>query len=115
MRTDLVSPPQPLLDERALHLTGFVENEATFLSLSLYRLAQTCEGISGRSLRKIPILAFSSLLEAGHTGVNQISVGASDFIQSLEQVAQQQFKEREELQVNSCKSDSNKFRGKLLD
>ena len=114
MRLDLVSPPQPLLEERALHLTGFVENEATALSLSLYRLAQTCEGISGRGLRKLPLLAFSSLLESRQGGTDALSVGAAEFIQSLELVARQQFKEREDLQKNSCQMES-KFRGKLQD
>ena len=113
MRLALVSPPQPLLEERALHLTGFVENEATALSLSLYRLAQGCEGISGRSLRKLPLLAFSSLLEEGRQGgTDTLSVGTAEFIQSLEMVARQQFKEKEELQANSCQLEA-KCRGKL--
>ena len=113
MRLDLVSPPQPLLEERALHLTGFVENEATALSLSLYRLSQNCEGISGRSLRKLPLLAFSSLLETRVGDTH--SVGAADFIQSLELIARRQFKDREELQMNSCQMETGKFRGKLQD
>ena len=103
MRAGLVSPPQPLLDERALQLTGFVENDVTRLSLSFYRVSQSCEGMSGRSLRKLPFLAYSSLLSSGQG--DQVSVGASEFIQALEINVQQQMKEKEELQLNSGKSD----------
>ena len=36
---------------------GFIENDATRSSLQLRELAMKSEGLSGRSLRKVPFLA----------------------------------------------------------
>uniref|UniRef100_A0A2P2IE83 Pachytene checkpoint protein 2 homolog n=1 Tax=Hirondellea gigas TaxID=1518452 RepID=A0A2P2IE83_9CRUS len=51
--------PCHLLTLRQLQITNMVENEATKLSLQLWNIARCSAGLSGRSLRRMPFLAYS--------------------------------------------------------
>lgn len=58
-KVGLISGYEPcrLLTLRQLQITNMVENEATKASLVLWDIAKCSDGISGRSLRKLPFLA----------------------------------------------------------
>ena len=78
---------------RELQLTGYEERPATAYSLMLWKIAGLCNGMSGRTIRKMAYLAlalFSSVADKG-------SVKISEFLQSLEQAVEKQRKDREEL------------------
>ena len=78
---------------RELQLTGYEDRPATAYSLMLWKIAELCNGMSGRTIRKMAYLAlalFSSVADKG-------SVKISEFLQSLEQAVEKQRKDREEL------------------
>ena len=78
---------------RELQLTGYEDRPATVYSLMLWKIAGLCNGMSGRTIRKMAYLAlalFSSVADKG-------SVKISEFLQSLEQAVEKQRKDREEL------------------
>ena len=82
-----------IVNLRELQLTGYEDRPATVYSLMLWKIAGACNGMSGRTIRKMAYLAlalFSSVADQG-------SVKISEFLQSLEQAVEMQRKDREEL------------------
>ncbi|KAL6064592.1 Pachytene checkpoint protein 2 [Balamuthia mandrillaris] len=60
MRVSIISPRQVLLDYHSVLLfKQEEENKLTKSSLHLLRIASLCEGVSGRSLRKLPFVALA--------------------------------------------------------
>ncbi|XP_038056236.1 pachytene checkpoint protein 2 homolog [Patiria miniata] len=90
MRARIISPAQQLLDLRALEVMRFIENDATKLSLKLKEIACKSEGLSGRTLRKLPFLAHALYVKA-----NPVSL--EDYLNALSDAVDKQFKERQQL------------------
>jgi len=78
---------------RELQLTGYEERPATSYSLMLWKIAGSCIGMSGRTIRKMAYLALALFSNVADNG----SVKTSEFLQSLEQAVDKQRKDREEL------------------
>lgn len=101
-----IPPLASLFSLDSLRLTRFVEGAATCDSLRLWRLAQRCCGLSGRSLRKLPFLAVARL--AGQAEVRAAAaVTLSQFMAALEATVVSQFRERQELASTSSTSTSS--------
>ncbi|XP_022099590.1 pachytene checkpoint protein 2 homolog [Acanthaster planci] len=88
MRARIISPAQQLLDLRALEVMRFIENDATKLSLKLKEIACKSEGLSGRTLRKLPFLAHALFVKA-----NPVSL--EDYLAALSGAVDKQFEERQ--------------------
>ncbi|KAJ8041863.1 Pachytene checkpoint protein 2-like [Holothuria leucospilota] len=87
MKTGIISPPQQILDLRALEVVRFMENDATKHSLKLREVAQKSYSLSGRTLRKLPFLAHALFIQ-------KPTVTLEVFLEALERAVQQQFEER---------------------
>ncbi|XP_078690105.1 pachytene checkpoint protein 2 homolog [Branchiostoma floridae x Branchiostoma belcheri] len=90
MRAGIISPPQQLLDLRALEVMRFAENNATRHSLRLRELAQRSVGLSGRTLRKLPFLAHALF-------VRTPTISLEDFLEALSLAVDRQHEERKGL------------------
>ncbi|XP_033632108.1 pachytene checkpoint protein 2 homolog [Asterias rubens] len=90
MRARIIDPAQQLLDLRGLEVMRFIENDATKLSHRLKEIAFKSEGLSGRTLRKLPFLAHALY-------VKTTPVSLEDYLSALSDAVDKQFKEREEL------------------
>ncbi|XP_013381834.1 pachytene checkpoint protein 2 homolog [Lingula anatina] len=90
MRSGIISPPQQLIDMRALEVMRFSENNATKLSLRLRQIAIKSEGLSGRTLRKIPFLSHAMYLQRPATTLEE-------YLGALSRAVDRQFEERLDL------------------
>ncbi|XP_046572427.1 pachytene checkpoint protein 2 homolog [Haliotis rubra] len=90
MRSGIISPAQQLLDLRDLEVMRFIENDATRLSLHLRNVAIKSQGLSGRTLRKLPFIAHAMF-------VQRPTVTLDNFVEYLSKTVDLQFKEREDL------------------
>lgn len=90
IRAGIMSPLQQLFDLRALELMKFTENDATKFSLKLREIAVQSQGLSGRTLRKLPFLA-----HAMH--IQKPTMTLEEFLCALSKTVTKQFQEREEL------------------
>ncbi|XP_065180092.1 pachytene checkpoint protein 2 homolog [Sycon ciliatum] len=97
MRTGIIAPPQQLLGMRDLEVLKFVENDATRHSLKLFELSKRSEGLSGRTLRKLPFLAHVNSMS------NQ-AVSLDVFMEALSMTITRQFEERSDMQRTSADS-----------
>ncbi|XP_070575837.1 pachytene checkpoint protein 2 homolog [Ptychodera flava] len=91
MRAGIITPVQQLLDMRALEVVRFIENDATRLSLRLRDIAIKSQGLSGRTLRKLPFLAHAMYIQNS-------TVTLEDFLSALTKVVERQFEERNSLE-----------------
>jgi len=92
VRTSLVGG-EKVMSLRELKLAGWVSGPSTLHSLQLWEIANSCMGMSGRTIRKMAFLAlalFSDLAEK-----RTVSVGV--FLDSLKQAVDKQIKDRGEL------------------
>ncbi|KAK7491376.1 hypothetical protein BaRGS_00017354 [Batillaria attramentaria] len=90
MRVGIISPAQQLLELRALEVMRFVDNSATRPSLHLREIAIKSEGLSGRTLRKLPFMAHAMFIQGG-------SVTVETFLHCLSQAVDQQFADQAHL------------------
>ncbi|XP_064641181.1 pachytene checkpoint protein 2 homolog [Lineus longissimus] len=90
MRAGIITPAQQLLDLRALEVMRYVENDATRLSLKLREVAMHSEGLSGRTLRKLPFIAQAVYIQ-------KPTVSMDVFLDALKLTAHRQFQERDDL------------------
>nr|QIC49979.1 putative pachytene checkpoint protein 2 [Actinia equina] len=90
MRTGIISPAQQIIDLRGLEVLRFVHNDATHLSLELKEIAKKSQGLSGRTLRKIPFLAHALFSQTSTLTLEQ-------FLNALERTVERQFFEKENL------------------
>ena len=81
------------LSLRDLQLSEMEETEASKPSLMLWELAGKCVGLSGRSVRKISMLALALFSPAGEGLV----LSLTEFVTSLGQAADRQLRDREQL------------------
>uniref|UniRef100_A0A0P4VZI3 AAA+ ATPase domain-containing protein n=1 Tax=Scylla olivacea TaxID=85551 RepID=A0A0P4VZI3_SCYOL len=58
-RTGIVESSETLFSFRDLETMNMIVNEATKLSMKLLEIAEKSEGLSGRTLRKLPFLAYA--------------------------------------------------------
>ncbi|CAH1779925.1 unnamed protein product [Owenia fusiformis] len=91
MRAGIISPPQQLLDLKALKMMNFVKNELTSLSLMLRQIAIESYGLSGRTLRKLPFIAHATFLQSS-------KVGLEKFLSALDLAVKKQFSDRNDLE-----------------
>eukprot|EP01135_Chromosphaera_perkinsii_P001229 Nk52_evm2s163 gene=Nk52_evmTU2s163 len=66
MRTKLISPHERILDMKDVEVLAFNDSPVTRPSLRLWHAAQKATGISGRTVKKVPFIAYSLL---GHPAV----------------------------------------------
>ncbi|XP_005090335.1 pachytene checkpoint protein 2 homolog [Aplysia californica] len=85
----VISPTHQLLDIRALEVTRFIENSATVYSLKLYNIASKSQGLSGRTLRKLPFMAHALFLRGS-------PVTLEEYLEAMSRTVDHQFKERED-------------------
>jgi len=90
MRTGIIAPSEQLFDLKTMKLMNYTENDATRLSLRLWKIAELSEGLSGRTLRKLPFLAHALYLQADSTGLER-------YLEALHLAVKKQFLEREQL------------------
>ncbi|XP_050395738.1 pachytene checkpoint protein 2 homolog isoform X1 [Patella vulgata] len=90
MRTGVICPAQQLLDLRSLEIMRFIENEATSVSLQLRNIALKSQGLSGRTLRKLPFIAHAMFIQKS-------TVGLEEYMLALSKAVDHQFKERQDL------------------
>ncbi|XP_062500727.1 pachytene checkpoint protein 2 homolog [Corticium candelabrum] len=91
-RVGIIKTGEKLLDLRALDILRMAENPITRLSLRLLDIARQSNGFSGRTLRKLPFLAYALYFKGGN-------VTAEMFLDMLEAVVQKQHKDRENMDV----------------
>ncbi|XP_071444081.1 pachytene checkpoint protein 2 homolog isoform X1 [Hetaerina americana] len=77
LRVGIITPVEKIFPIRSLQLTKFEENDATRLSIQLLAIARASEGMSGRTLRKIPFLAHAHFIQSS-------VVPLEDFMKALE-------------------------------
>ncbi|KAJ5078626.1 intein-containing pachytene checkpoint protein precursor [Anaeramoeba ignava] len=64
MRVGIITPRRSLLDCESIELLrDSKKNETTNSSLLFYQIAEKCEGYSGRTLRKLPLITHSFFLQ----------------------------------------------------
>lgn len=100
MRTGLVAPRQQLFSHRSLLAMDFAENAATRFSVRLWEVVSACQGISGRSLRKLPFLACAAAAASAAASVALNSGGAmecDEFLNGLMAAARWQIRETDRL------------------
>ncbi|BFZ13394.1 hypothetical protein BsWGS_16433 [Bradybaena similaris] len=90
MKCGIISPAHQLIDIRALEVTRFMENSATFSSLKLYHIAKKSEGLSGRTLRKLPFIAHALFLQG-------CPVTLDSYLEALSTAVDRQFHEQQDL------------------
>ncbi|XP_076470608.1 pachytene checkpoint protein 2 homolog [Babylonia areolata] len=90
MRVGIIHPAQQLLELRALEVMRFVENNATRPSLQLRDIAMKSEGLSGRTLRKLPFMAHAMFIQ-GPTATVEL------FLHCLSRAVDQQFQDQAHL------------------
>jgi len=71
MRVGIIYPPQTLLDFKTIELLSSIENDATRNSLLLMQLSERSNGLSGRSLRKLPFLAHALYIQKSRCNLEQ--------------------------------------------
>jgi len=80
-----------LLSLRSLQVVNFSESDSTSLSLALWRVAEECSGLSGRSLRKLPFLA-KALFCPPHNPEKPVT--AAEFLEAMSLAAKRQGQEK---------------------
>ncbi|GAB6033775.1 Pachytene checkpoint protein 2 [Chamberlinius hualienensis] len=63
MRVEIISPKETLLNYQSLEIVGFFVNIETQHSVQLYKIAELSVGLSGRTLRKLPLIAHSTYIQ----------------------------------------------------
>jgi len=86
----VIQPSHTLLDLKALEVTRFIKTSSTANSLKLYDIASKSQGLSGRTLRKIPFMAHALFLTGSPVTIEV-------YLEALCKTVDHQFKEREEL------------------
>jgi len=86
----VINSTDQLLDIRALEVTRFLQSNATRSSLKLYEIASKSQGLSGRTLRKLPFMAHALYLQG-------CPVSLDEYLEAMSKAVDHQFKEREEL------------------
>ncbi|ELU08640.1 hypothetical protein CAPTEDRAFT_163622 [Capitella teleta] len=90
IKKEIISPAEQLLDLSTLSAMQCTENSATQLSLKLKHVAIKSEGLSGRTLRKLPFIAHAMFLQSCPVTMDQ-------FLDALLQASVRQFEERDNL------------------
>ncbi|XP_015683389.1 pachytene checkpoint protein 2 homolog [Protobothrops mucrosquamatus] len=90
MKCQIIYPRQQLLTLRELEVIGYLENDVSKLSLLLKDISRKSEGLSGRSLRKLPFLAHALYIQSPN-------VIMTTFLQALSLAVDKQFEERAKL------------------
>ncbi|KAL4234081.1 Pachytene checkpoint protein 2 [Mactra antiquata] len=90
IKVGIIQTSQSILDLRALEFMRFVENDVTKDSVLLREIALKSNGLSGRSLRKLPFIAHAVFVQKPECSL-------LEFLIALDKAVQQQFKEVEEL------------------
>ncbi|XP_046389216.1 pachytene checkpoint protein 2 homolog [Ischnura elegans] len=83
LRVGIITSHEKLFPMRSLQLAKFEENDATRLSIQLLNIARASEGMSGRTLRKIPFLAHAHFIQSP-------VVTLEDFLKALEKAVVKQ-------------------------
>lgn len=98
-----------LPDLRTLKMMRFQENEANSISFRLLDIARKSYGLSGRTLRKLPFLAYAQYLQA-FTLVTQ-----EQFIKALSGAVDKQLEDREKLssEIDKQYNGTNQLTEKL--
>ena len=94
MKKQIETDGSGLLSLRSLQVLKFSPSDATNLSLALWKVAEECAGLSGRSLRKLPFLA-KALFCPEHNPEKLVKI--SEFMNAMSLAAKRQREEREEL------------------
>jgi len=94
MKKQIETDGSGLLSLRSLQVLKFSPSDATNLSLALWKVAEECAGLSGRSLRKLPFLA-KALFCPEHNPQKLVKI--SEFMNAMSLAAKRQREEREEL------------------
>jgi SpoVK/Ycf46/Vps4 family AAA+-type ATPase len=84
----------PLLSLRSLQVCNFCSGQSTSPSLNLWKVAEASGGLSGRTLRKIPILALA-LFCSSHDPDRLVGLG--QFVEAMRRAVERQFADREDL------------------
>ena len=84
------------LSLRELQLSEMKETAASKPSIRLWELARKCQGLSGRSVRKIPFLALA-LYSPSREETGEETVSLTEFVTSLGLAADRQLRDREQL------------------
>lgn len=82
-----------LIHFRTLELSGFACNAGTRHSIALLDTARACEGLSGRTLRKLPFLAHAFYLKSRNV------VSLMDFLDALCSAAQKELADRTHMEA----------------
>eukprot|EP00092_Neocalanus_flemingeri_P022459 GFUD01024357.1.p1 GENE.GFUD01024357.1~~GFUD01024357.1.p1 ORF type:complete len:441 (+),score=191.72 GFUD01024357.1:70-1392(+) len=94
VRTGLVGGERgQLVSLRELQLAGWESGPANCDSMQLWEVASLCEGMSGRTIRKMSFLALALFSGVG----DRQTVSMKVFLDSLKQAVDKQIKDREEL------------------
>jgi len=80
------------LGYRQFQLTGMQETAGTRASLQLWAVSGQCDGLSGRTIRKIAFLALALFSSAAERG----TVSLPEFLQCLDKAVKKQIQDREE-------------------
>ncbi|XP_067948861.1 pachytene checkpoint protein 2 homolog isoform X2 [Watersipora subatra] len=94
IKTGIISSNQQIFDWRALAAFGETRSAATLCSFKLRDLCYSAEGLSGRTIRKLPFLAHALHLRAP-------VVSLAEFLSALEMAVQTQIQERKDLSHQS--------------
>ncbi|KAM9783250.1 pachytene checkpoint protein 2 homolog [Neosynchiropus ocellatus] len=90
MKCQIICPRQQLFNLFELETMGFARSEVSEHSLTLWNIALTSKGLSGRALRKAPFLAHALFVKTP-------TVTLERFLEALDLAVKQQQKERDNL------------------
>ncbi|XP_076063149.1 pachytene checkpoint 2 protein isoform X2 [Oratosquilla oratoria] len=94
MKKGVIAPRETILTYKELKAVDFANNETTTLSSELWKTSRRSEGLSGRTLRKIPFLAHAMYVQSSSSNL-------STFLFAMMRAVEQQFEDREKLELMS--------------
>jgi len=100
MRAQIIAPRESVFALRSLEISGYSENSATQLSLLLRDIAIKSQGLSGRTLRKLPFLAHAFF-------VQKSTVELNTFLLALAKAVDKQFADRVDLEGDGRRCDGD--------
>lgn len=89
-RTGIIVDNEKIFTLQELQVSNMIENDATKLSIFLWKIAEMSEGFSGRTLRKIPFLAHA--LFASHQVMSHLT-----FLNAMQKAVAKQKQDRRDL------------------
>ncbi|KAK7043824.1 Pachytene checkpoint protein 2, partial [Halocaridina rubra] len=88
--TGIINDSEKIFTLEELQVSNMIENDATKLSLYLWKIAEMSQGFSGRTLRKIPFLAHALF-------VGSQKMSHETFLNAMQNAVAKQIQDRTDL------------------